>query len=480
MTEHQQKGQNKQNDQKDQSDQQWPTISQDVESPYSFFITRNTGVFYFSCNPWIQSLAKELQSSEKLGAPFRFEVIKKGPGTLREKILSFDNGEDSEGSVIPSRVVSASVTFEDSDLGYFLLTSVDGHPYAVTFDLENQFYGRTLRQFYEDEDEQISQMKSLTLGPAREIYQPSDTFYVESSLPKFLERNVHARHKRTVKEDLLMSIATLDQMTQAHRILSQETYRLGLAASELFSRCKALQETYSKQINDVNELAHRTEKLSGKDADSYVEHIKRKQPPTAAERLEKVRDRQPELVERYEILRNKFSKVGGRPLSEKEQLWVSEVSKASKLIKGPKDDRRKSVTTENGDGARNDEDGEHTENGQNGEHVEHEKDGAYEEDTETPSDLWIRSDQVRQPPTLSHHPIHMLILRQIAKLKSQLIEHVDEITQNSHSQSDPTDSHFIPNTERQRRLEEVNQLLTNQCVDHNPPDRLLLYADLSF
>lgn len=325
----------------EQLDVQWPTTSLDVKSHYSFFVTHSNGVFYFSCDPWVQSLEKELQSSEKLGAPLRLDLIKNGPGTLRERILSFDDEEDS---VLPDRAVSACVCFEDSDLGYFLLTSVAGHPEAVTFDKEDPLYGRALRGIgTEDGETEMPEMNLLTLGPARTVYQPSDAFYAESALPKFLERNVHSRHRGMLKENVLMSTATLDLMTQAHRVLSQETHRLGLAASDLFRRCERLREELSNQVSRVNEVAHRTEKLSGMDADPYSEHIKRKQPPSTEERFRKVQDRQSELVGRYENLRKKFSKVDVRPLSEKEQLWVAEVENTRESMKGPLEEDEENI-----------------------------------------------------------------------------------------------------------------------------------------
>ena len=74
----------------DQLDLEWPTFTEDVQSRYSFFITHSKGVFFFSLEPWVQSLEQELQSSESLGAPFRMDVIKNGPGTLRERMLAFN------------------------------------------------------------------------------------------------------------------------------------------------------------------------------------------------------------------------------------------------------------------------------------------------------------------------------------------------------------------------------------------------------
>ena len=342
----------------EQLDLQWPTFSQDVNSRYSLFATHSHGVFYLSFDPWIENLEKELWNSEKLGAPLRINLIKNGPGTLRERVLSFEQEED----LVTVRAVSACLSFQDSDLGYFLLTSVDGHPEAATFNQEHQSRGQAVYR-YETEEEEASdhmpEMGELNLGPTRAIYQPADAFYAESSLPRFLEKNVHSRHKRMMKEEVRLSTVTLDLMAQAHRVLSQETHRLGLAASDLFRRCDRLRKELSDQVNRANEVAQRTEKVAGEDADPYLESIRTKEPSSLQERLEKVRSRQEELTKRYENLRKKFSTTGGRVLSEKEQSWISEMYQAAGSIHGPPET----------------EDGE-------------------DEDIEQASELWRRCDEV--------------------------------------------------------------------------------------
>ena len=291
-------------------------------------------MFYLSFDPWIENLEKELQNSEKLGAPLRINIIKNGPGTLRERVLSFEQEED----LVTVRAVSACLTFQDSDLGYFLLTSVDGHPQAAIFNQEYQSSRQDVSKDGIEEEEgsdPIPEINDMDLGPTRTIYQPADAFYAESSLPRFLEKNVHSRHKRMMKEEVRLSTVTLDLMAQAHRALSQETHRLGLAASDLFRRCDRLRKELLDQVNRANEIAQRTEKVAGEDADPYLESIRTKEPLSLQERLEKVRSRQKDLTGRYEALRTKFSTRGGRVLSEKEQSWISEMYQTRDSIIGP-------------------------------------------------------------------------------------------------------------------------------------------------
>lgn len=280
-------------------------------------------------DPWVSTLEKELKNSEKLGAPLRIDNIKKGPGTLRERILSFDQDQDS--AIATS--VAACLNFQDSDLGYFLLTSVGNEPRAVTFDEPYEVYQKPTQAFEDDDEETyMPQMDLLSIGPAREAYHESESFYIESSLPRFIEKHVSERHKRTFKENVRLSTVTLDMMTQAHRVLSQETHRLGLAASDLFRRCERLQDELRDQIKRAKELASRTDDITDEDPDPYLDSIRGKKAPNLDERLHKVRDRQEELTSRYEAVRKKFASVSGRALSEKEQHWASEVDKVQRSI----------------------------------------------------------------------------------------------------------------------------------------------------
>lgn len=320
----------------EQLDQQWPTFSHDVDenSRYSFFITHNSGVFYFALDPWVPSLEKELQNSEKLGAALRIDTIRNGPGTLRERILSYDQDQNPVSN--SSSLATACLSFRDSDLGYFLLTSVDGQPEAATLEEPYQPYDQSVSTNDDDDiNEYLPDMDLLTIGPARTVYRPSEAFYDESSLPRFLDTHVENRHRKMMKEEVRLSTVTLDFMTQAHRTLSQETHKLGLAASDLFRRCERLQDELRDQINRANEVAQRTEKVAGEDADPYLDGIRGRQSPTLHERLEKARSRQGELAGRYEALRKKFSGVGGRSLSEKEQLWMAEVKEIHESVAPP-------------------------------------------------------------------------------------------------------------------------------------------------
>ena len=310
-------------------DLEWPTFTADASARYSFFITHSRGVFFFSLDPWVRSLEKELQSNENVGAPFRMEIIRNGPRTLREKITSYDPDRDTDSD--PS--VTACLVFQDSDLDYFVLTAVNGVAQAVTLDQPKPEITSTPED--RGNDTYIPEMNLLTPGPPRKTYQAAQVFFDPSSLPAFINKHVPARHHRMFTQEIRLSSATLDLMTQAHRVLSNETNKLGLAAADLFRRCERLQDELRDQINRANEVARRADQITGKDRGNYLDNGRRKGQPNVEERFEKVRSKHQDLTTRYEALRKKFSKHGGNELSEKEKQWIVEVQKAENFIKSP-------------------------------------------------------------------------------------------------------------------------------------------------
>ena len=400
----------------DQLDLEWPVFTEDVKSRYSFFTTHSKGVFFFSLDPWVQSLERELRSNENVGAPFRMDIIKNGPGTLRERILTFSHEQDlaSGSSVV------ACLVFEDSDLGYFMLAPVNGEPKAAI--LENLQPEPEVPIEDEDEDEDEESTRSMleidTLrlrGPAREVYQAPQIFFQDSSLPGFFTRNIPSHHRKLLKEQVRMSTATLNLMTSAHRVISKETYLLGVAAADLFRRCERLQDELRDQISRANEVAHRTEVVIGEDADQYLGNSIGKGHVTLDERLMKVRSRQQGLTTRHEKLREKFSKVW-EEASEKEKLWFAEVKRTAHSV------------------------------GVGMEEQAQEQDGEGEEQESEP-ETWQRYQDVRD-------------------LKTDLVTRAKEATEHgSTEQTNGDDIHVIPPSVRKERVTTVMRLLEREYVD---------------
>ena len=310
-------------------DLEWPTFTQDVESRYSFFVTHSKGVFFFSLDSWAQSLEKELQSNERLGAPFRMDIIKNGPGTLRETMLSFKQEQNSASQP----VVTTCLILQDSDLDYFLLTTVNGEARAATLDKPRPEPVPEVDQ--DGEEMYVPDKVAFTPGPPRQNYQAPNVFYTDSSLPSFLKNHVQPHHQRLMREEIRLSTIILDLMTHAHRAISHETHGLELAAADLFRRCERLRDELRDQIGRVDELAERTERIVDEDTNAYLGSRKGKDHPRLDERLQNVRTKHKELTARHEALRRKFSTRGGNELSEKEKLWMSEVEQTHDSIAAP-------------------------------------------------------------------------------------------------------------------------------------------------
>lgn len=308
----------------------WPVFSVDVNSRYAFFVTNRQSVSYFSLSPWVERLENELNDSASTGAAFRIGVFSEGFQTLREQILRIPSGTGSED--LQSRPLSGCVVLRDSDLGYFLLTVAGEQPHAVILDMPDSQLSQDI--FGYDEEDYEPDAKVLAIGPPRAAYQPPATLWTQSALSDFLDTRVHARHKKTLKEEIRLSATTLDLMTEAHRVLSHETHRLGIAAADLFRRCEWLQAEFRDQIRLANDLGRRVERIADEDADDYDEKDPDRPRGNAAleQRLEDAQKRQKELVERHDNLRKKLSKCGARELSDKEQIWIWEVQRLEKSL----------------------------------------------------------------------------------------------------------------------------------------------------
>ena len=401
-------------------DLEWPTFTADLNSRYSFFITHSRGVFSFSLDPWVWSLEKELQSSEIIGAKFRMETIRNGPKTTRDKILAYEPDRDTESD--PS--VTACLVFQDSDLGYLLLTAVNGAAQAATLDQPDP----EITSAPEDNgnDAYIPEMNLFTPGPPRKTYEPAQVFFDKSSLPAFIKKHVPERHHRMFNQEIRLSSATLDFMTQAHRVLSSETNKLELAAADLFRRCERLQDELRDQINRANEVARRTDQVTGKDLGQYLDSGRRKGHLSVEERFKKVRSKQEELTARYEALRKKFSKHGGNELSDKEKQWILEVEKTKEFIKSPP--------------AEDDEKGEEA------------------------SEAWRRFREASCYLLSVQCLDKRLTKAQAQELAEDLIAQAKETSQDAYSTNDE-DTHVIPPDLRKAKTAQVMKLLDREYVN---------------
>ncbi|KAL4968669.1 uncharacterized protein BDV14DRAFT_167511 [Aspergillus stella-maris] len=308
----------------------WPIFTPDAHSRYNFFVTTSHSVVFMSLSTWIQRLEDELESEDTSGAGFRLQVLCQGNVATLESIIQVD--EDASTLTSQPFHLPASLIYHDYDLGYFLLTSHASLPYAAV--LEKPSF---LPSFSLEAEAQPSD--SPTIPPYRPPYQVPSVLYSDSPLEFFVDKHVPHRYRNSLKESVLLSPATLDIVAAAHRILSAHTNALERAASDLFRRCERLQGELRDQLGQVSDVADRIKGVSSEIGEDGQRKEGTRSTAALDERLKAAKDRQAQLVQRYEALRSKVLKSGGRPLSDRESSWIAEVETLSQsLDKEPKEE----------------------------------------------------------------------------------------------------------------------------------------------
>ncbi|KAL8706114.1 MAG: hypothetical protein Q9201_000816 [Fulgogasparrea decipioides] len=326
------------------NENEWPTFSPDPFSRYSFFTTHSQGVYFFSLNPWINRLEEELQNTGTAGTDFRIKVLRATAMTLRERILSFDQDRFSSDYTDSSSSANACVVLHDSDLGYFLLTSTDRNtqprtalldlPISAIINVETPFDNYYSNPYAYPENDAL-----LTSHIARSAYEPPSTFWNTSSLLSLTDKTVPAHRRRTLTEEIRLSAATLDLITNAHRLVSGETHVVQTAAADLFNRCERMVRELEEQIRKAREITFLADELENGGGDGDTGDVEGS--GTARDRLEgrvrKARDRQKGLEERMKVLKRKVSKLGGRELSEREKEYLRELEGLERAVQKPED-----------------------------------------------------------------------------------------------------------------------------------------------
>ncbi|THV48810.1 hypothetical protein BGAL_0226g00050 [Botrytis galanthina] len=294
----------------------WPVFSHDVESRYSFFITNNSNITYMSLSTWVFKLEEELSKGAESNV--RLGVVVSTPSE-RQRVYT-------PPMIDKNAPLAASTIIQDPDLGYLLLSANAHGPLSVNFESpEFQLDFNRSRGRSESYDSETDNDKPLVLFEARPVYQPSYALEQPSELPSLHEKIKHSKYKRLLKEEIRLSPATLTVMTDAHKVLSEETHRIGTAAAELFRKCIKLQIELSKHIKQANEIATRVESVIGEDVDE--DDDKPRVPPNEnmEQRIKEAKDKQKILNERIENIRKKIPKNTQRELSDKEKAWIEEV-----------------------------------------------------------------------------------------------------------------------------------------------------------
>lgn len=293
----------------------WPMFSSDVTSRYSFYVTHPSSITHISLSPWVFRLESEIQNDSQAGSEFRIDLLVNGQNSTRERLYTNTALGDTQ---LP---LAASVAIRDPDLGYFLLSATPFDPVALTFDTpEDDFtpIRSTSPSFVKDEE-----VQPLEFYEPRPVFQPSHAFDVNSKLPDLLSQLRTGRHKMILNQEVRLSPLTLQLFTEAHRILSDETHRLGIAAAEVFRRCIQLQAELKQQVNKANEVKSRVEAITGEDHEENGEIVSSNM--AMERRLQAAKERGEALGQRLEKMRKLVSKATSRELSDKEKAWINEV-----------------------------------------------------------------------------------------------------------------------------------------------------------
>ncbi|EGY14711.1 hypothetical protein VD0002_g9389 [Verticillium dahliae] len=293
----------------------WPMFSTDVTSRYSFFISHHAGLTYISLSPWVFRLEGELQGDVEAGADFRLGLLVNGQNSTRERLYT----QPSADVLVP---LAAAVAIRDLDLGYFLLSGTAFEPIALTFETPEEDFS-PVRQETPLHEEKMADMQPLDFYEPRPAFQPSHAFGQQSGLPELLSMLRSSRHRTILNQEVRLSPVTLQILTDAHRVLGDDTHKLAVAVAELFRRCSTLQQELKDQIYKANEVKDKIDRISGNDKEGEG---KGESDETRFERrIARAQDRQRELGERLERIRKHAGKVATRELSTKERALVEEV-----------------------------------------------------------------------------------------------------------------------------------------------------------
>ncbi|KAI3581245.1 hypothetical protein IWW34DRAFT_618515 [Fusarium oxysporum f. sp. albedinis] len=297
----------------------WPVFSNDVTSRYNFFVTHHAAITFISLTSWIFRLESELNGDSEAGTDFRIGLLVNSQST-RDRIYS----QPTADIAVP---LAACNALRDPDVGYFLLSATPYEPIALTFDTPEVDLA-PIRQESPSYEREAS-MAPLDFYEPRPVFNPSHTFDEGSALPTLLERLRTSRHKTVVNQEVRLSPLTLQIFTDAHKVLADETHRLGMAAAEVFRRCELLQSELKQQVMKANEVKGKIDTINGSHRDGEADNAMYDRRVSAA------RDRQDRLTERLENLRKIVGKATTRDLSAKERAFVEEVKSMEASISAP-------------------------------------------------------------------------------------------------------------------------------------------------
>ena len=132
-----------------------------------------------------------------------------------------------------------------------------------------------------------------------------------------------------MQEEVRLSPATLTIITEAHKVISEETHRIGIAAAELFRRCEKLQLDLKNYISKARDVSNRIKAITGVDAEEGPVIAANEQ---VEARILAAQEKQKKLNSRIEEVRRKATRGSNRELSDKEKAWIDEAQNLENKI----------------------------------------------------------------------------------------------------------------------------------------------------
>ncbi|KAF2631831.1 hypothetical protein BU25DRAFT_385506 [Macroventuria anomochaeta] len=285
------------------------TITPDVHTDFSFFVSTASGVTYISMEPWIRKLENELSEPHTEGADFRLQRLLGSASSQVTQYLERRSTNTAE------QEVTSAVIVDDGNVGYMLLTSVNDEPQAALLDAPEDGV---------PSEEELAEYLETAVPrkEVREAWQPPKELYERFDLLGSV--SIPARHKASLKDEVRLSPANLELLMDVHRALSTQTEKLQKAVADLFNRATRLQDEFRDQVYRTAEVVPKIDAVIGNDEEPS-DNGSVYGTAQIDDRLEQVRKRQDAINARYESLRRKMNNIGSTELSEKEASYVEEL-----------------------------------------------------------------------------------------------------------------------------------------------------------
>ncbi|KAK1818171.1 hypothetical protein LTR12_007449 [Friedmanniomyces endolithicus] len=307
------------------SSEGWPTFTPSPIERYELSVTTKSGVYNLDFTHWTTALEADLASDSDAGVDFRLKMLLESTKTAVAQVITIPAYHERDVNAVVAICDPASV-------GHVLLTAAASTPFATVLEIP-------IHRAHAYAPDDFTSAGALPAPEPRAPYEPPDIFFQPSALPQLLKV---AGEKRLLGSDLKAQVrfspATLQLMTDAHRIMSSETHRLGLAAAELFRRCERMQAELREQVRRVNEIAQKVDVVVGEEEeDSHDSNKNSASQLTGGKekiehRIQQSQGKTRQLQAKVDALRTKMLSLGGKQLSAKERSFAKEVETLNRSL----------------------------------------------------------------------------------------------------------------------------------------------------